>query len=102
MKTYNYESNVYPDVVFNNIDFGLAKGMLSFDKLRVSIRGKLSINKVKSDKFGEEIQLQIYSASVIKEVRNDSSWNRLELFFPIEQIDDLIKSLEKIKQEGKK
>ena len=57
------------------------------------MRGRLSLNLVKSAKWGEEIHIQVYGKGFEVERRNPSEWSRVEIYFPAECIRQLLDAL---------
>lgn len=76
-----FESDHYEDAVFENVELGEARGMISTGSGRELLDGRFSINVTSSDKFGEEVHFQVYTTRAPElQARNDSKWNRVEIF----------------------
>lgn len=97
MKNTEYESEKYGKVTFRNVDYGHGTGFFGMGDKRYKIDGRFSLNVVNSAKYGKEVHFQIYGKEVQEEKRNNSPWNRTEIYFPHDSIKDIIKLLEELK-----
>ncbi|MCD6572110.1 MAG: hypothetical protein J7K62_02440 [Thermoplasmata archaeon] len=95
-KTQEYKSPVYGPTEFHNVEFGDAKAVTAIGDKRIVLNGKLSLNVVKSAKYGREVHLQVYAPAYEVEGRNPSRWSRTEIYFPIRDLERLIEALIKI------
>lgn len=94
-----FNSEAFGPTTFFNIDFGPGRGLIANKDSRYFLDGNFSILQVTSVKFGKEIQFQIWTQnSFIKEKRNNSKYKRIEMYFPLSKLNDLIKELEKIRE----
>lgn len=101
LKKQRYDSEFYPGTEFHNIEIEKACGLISSFGFRSFLDGNFSLNYVKSNKFGEQIQFQIYSDQppVSQEASGSHKWHRVEIYLTAKMIDSLILALEKIKEE---
>ena len=92
-----YKSEHYPDLEFNNVVFGESEACVSNGQKRFVLRGKLGLSLVNSAKFGDQIQLQLFSTEFFEQQKaNGGSYRRVELFFNRDDIDKLIACLEEV------
>jgi len=92
-RSQRYESEVYGSTLFRNIEFGSARALTGVDDVRILVDGKLSLNIVKSTKYGYEIHIQVYAPEHRVEHRNPSKWSRVEIYFPTRDLGKLIEAL---------
>jgi hypothetical protein len=90
------EESKYPDVAFQNGEFGKTFANLSYKDTRVKISGELSTNIVDGDKWGSEFQLQIYSDTYSENDLGDMPSNWVQLMIKPQQVKEMITHLEKI------
>lgn len=76
------------------------------DNKRFLLNGTFMVVALKnSAKFNPEIQLQVFNKNLFEEQprgNNNGTWNRGEIYFGIEQIDNLIKALQEAKEYSRK
>lgn len=92
-KTYEYESEAYGNTVFNNITLGAVEASTAWDGNKVILNGNFSINLVKTAKYGNQVQLQVYTKEVWQRQRYHTNWARTEIFLTPEMIPQLIDAL---------
>jgi hypothetical protein len=88
----------YPPVTFHNIEFGQAEAALSYDKSRIVINGRLSLNIADTAKFGKQFQVQVYSDQYKIEERSvkEVKWHRSEVFFSFQDLEKAVEVLCKV------
>lgn len=87
---------------FINWEFGEGNATATIDQTKHWLKGMLSIALLKQDyKYKDEIQLQLYSESAkeVKRASNNGKWNRIEVYIPIDKIDDFIQVLKEVKED---
>lgn len=101
IKKQRYDSEFYPGTEFHNIQIEKACGLLSSEGSRSFLDGNFSLNHVKSNKFGEQIQFQVFTDQppTVQEASGSGKWHRVEIYLSAKLIDSLIHALEKIKEE---
>lgn len=93
-----YESEHYPDLEFNNILFGQSEACVSNGIKRFVLNGMLGLSVVNSAKFGDQVQLQLFSTDFFEQQEaSGGKYRRVELFFSFDDIDKLIACLEEVK-----
>ena len=92
-KTHKYESAAYGDTEFNNITLGAVEAATGFGENKVVLNGNFSLNLVKTAKYGDQIQIQVWSNDFVERKRFHRNWNRTEIFFSEAQIAPLIDAL---------
>jgi hypothetical protein len=92
-KTRLYESGKYGNTTFNNIELGAVEAATGFGENKVILNGNFSLNLVNTAKYGEQLQIQVYSKDFVTKNRFHTSWNRTEIFFKADMVQQLIDSL---------
>jgi len=94
-RTLLYRSQYYPEVKFLNCKIGRAKACLGTGDSRYIIDGTMTLNYVESKKWGREIHIQVFSDECIVQKRSgEKKWSRIEIFFPVTDLDRLISELQ--------
>jgi len=97
VETRTMESKHYPDLQFNNVQVGKARGFVSNGIKRFLLDGQMSLNAVDSVKFGRELHLQVYTKDFfVQEEANESEYRRVEIYLDADMIDKLIACLEEL------
>lgn len=72
-------------------------GVCAIGDKRLIIKGKPKISICKNqDKFGDELEISLIAhkdKKVEKEARNNSKWNVIDIYFPLEEGKEIIKAL---------
>jgi len=97
-----YQSKIHPQLSWENVVFdGVGEAVASIGNNRYVIRGKPSITVIDSVKWGQQVQFLLYGR-VRKEPRAGSrEWDRIEVDFSIDDLDDLIMVLKAKRAEVK-
>ena len=97
-KVHVYDSDHYPAVRFLNIEIGRAKACMGIGDERYIITGKMTLNYTNSEKWGQEVHIQVFSKDHKVEKRSGShNWTRVEIFFPFKDLDILITALSNLR-----
>ena len=87
LKVYRREipSRKYGSAFLYSADVCESEGTAGFNQSRVRIEGTLSVSFGLTEKYGLQLQIQIYSSGKVyfeKRSTKESRWNRIEIYVP--------------------
>ena len=85
--------------MYNHDDvlIGEGKGCLSVGDKKWVCDGTFSISYSRGTEHGHEVQFQLWGLDYWVEDRVHKKWDRLEIYMPIDKLDEIIKGLEKLR-----